>query len=99
MTEPETKPRDYDSKEGFHLDIHPWVFFISAGLIILFVASTIIFQSYLGDIFETLQGIMSQYVGWFFIWTIIIVFVFILILLFSKFGDVRIGGPDAKPEF
>lgn len=99
MAEPSTKPEEYTHDKGFHLDVHPWVFFISAGLILLFVISTIIFQTYLGNIFQTLQNVMSRYVGWFFIWTMNIVLVFILVTLFSRFGNIRIGGPDASPEF
>jgi len=89
-----------EREEGwFHLDIHPQVFFISAGLILFFVVITMIFQQYVGNIFQVLQGAMASYTGWFFIWTMNIILVFILILLASRFGDVRIGGMDARPEF
>ena len=89
-----------EREEGwFHLDIHPQVFFISAGLILFFVVITMIFQQYVGNIFQVLQGAIASYTGWFFIWTMNIILVFILILLASRFGDVRIGGMDARPEF
>jgi choline/glycine/proline betaine transport protein len=89
-----------EREEGwFHLDIHPQVFFISAGLILFFVVITLVFQQYVGNIFQVLQGTIASYTGWFFIWTMNIILVFILILLASRFGDVRIGGMDARPEF
>ncbi len=89
-----------EREEGwFHLDIHPQVFFISAGLILFFVIITLFFQQYIGNIFQVLQGAIASYTGWFFIWTMNIILVFILILLASRFGDVRIGGMDARPEF
>ena len=89
-----------EQEEGwFHLDIHPQVFFISAGLILFFVLITLIFQQYVGNIFQVLQGAIASYTGWFFIWTMNIILVFILILLAGRFGDVRIGGMDARPEF
>ncbi len=89
-----------EQEEGwFHLDIHPQVFFISAGLIIFFVVATIVFQQYIGNIFQVLQSTMSTYTGWLFIWTMNIVLVFILVLLGGRFGDIRLGGPDARPEF
>jgi choline/glycine/proline betaine transport protein len=88
------------NKEGwFHLDIHPQVFFTSAGLIIFFVVATVIFQQYLGNVFQILQSTMSTYTGWLFIWTMNIVLVFILVLMAGRFGDIRVGGPDARPEF
>ncbi len=94
-TEPEASP-----EEGwFHLDIHPQVFFISAALIVFFVAGTIFFQQYLGDAFQQMQTAMSKYAGFFFIWTVNIVLVFVLVLLAGRFGQIRLGGPDARPEF
>ncbi|MBD3275481.1 MAG: BCCT family transporter, partial [Candidatus Marinimicrobia bacterium] len=99
MAEPDTKPPENENDKGFHLDVHPWVFFVSAGLIVFFVISTIIFQAYLEDVFQVLQNVMSRYAGWFFIWTMNIVLIFILFMLFSRFGSIRIGGPDARPEF
>ncbi|MBA2881122.1 choline/glycine/proline betaine transport protein [Desulfosalsimonas propionicica] len=89
-----------EAEEGwFHLDIHPQVFFISAALIIFFVVATIFFQQSLGNVFEQMQTGISKYAGWFFIWTVNIVLVFILVLLAGRFGDIRLGGPDARPEF
>ncbi|MBS0012619.1 MAG: BCCT family transporter [Desulfobacterales bacterium] len=89
-----------EAEQGwFHLDIHPQVFFISAALIIFFVVATIFFQQYLGNVFEQMHAAISKYAGWFFIWTVNIVLVFILVLLAGRFGDIRLGGPDARPEF
>jgi len=86
-------------REWFHLDIHPWVFFISAALIILFVACAILFQNYFGDFFSQMQNGMSKYAGWFFIFTVNIVLVVCLVVLISRFGSIKLGGPDAEPEF
>ncbi len=104
MTEQQTEqlstpPPETEEPGWFHLDVHPWVFFISAGLIIFFVAAAIIFQQYLGNFFQLIQSAMSEYAGWFFIWTMNITLVFVLSLLVSRFGDIRMGGPDARPEF
>lgn len=93
-------PEPESNQEGwFHLEVHPWVFFGSAALIILFVTLTIIFQHFLGNVFQAMQSYMSTYAGWFFIATMNIVLVFVLVLLASRFGDIRLGGPDAEPEF
>lgn len=92
-------PQEGNEEGFFHLDVHPWVFFCSAGLIIFFVIATILFQHYLGNVFQTLQSAMSTYAGWFFIATMNIVLLFVLLLIVSRFGDIRLGGPDAAPEF
>jgi choline/glycine/proline betaine transport protein len=96
----EEQPPETESEGGwFHLDVHPQVFFISAALIILFVAGTIVFQAYVGDVFQSMQDAISKFAGWVFTWTVNIVLVFVIVLMLSRFGSIRLGGPDAEPEF
>ncbi|MFW5827066.1 MAG: BCCT family transporter [Alkalispirochaeta sp.] len=88
---------DYES--WFAVDIHPWVFFSSALIIIGSVVAAIMFQAQLGNLFETIQSAIATGAGWFFIMTMNIILVFVLVLMVSRFGDIRLGGSDAKPEF
>lgn len=100
MAEEKKEEKNAQEKEGwFHLDIHPWVFFVSAALIILFVVAAISFQSYLGDFFGQMQNGMSKYAGWFFIFTVNIVLLVCFVVLISRYGSIKLGGPDAEPEF
>ena len=96
----ESKNNGEQEPEGwFHFDVHPWVFFVSSGLIIFFVALTLVFQNRVDDLFSTVQGAIATYGGWFFVWTMNIILIFVVSLLFGRFGDIRIGGSDAVPEF
>ena len=98
----ETQQIDPESQQNegwFHLDVHPQVFFISAGLILFFVIITLLFQEHMEAVFLQMQTAISDYAGFLFIWTVNIVLVFILALLIGRFGDIRLGGPDARPEF
>jgi choline/glycine/proline betaine transport protein len=88
-----------ESTSWFRIDIHPWVFFIAGGLIIFSVAFTIVFQQYVGNVFETIQSGVASYAGWFFVLTMNIILVFVFSLLLGRFGDIRLGGDDAVPEF
>ncbi len=88
-----------EKESWFAIDIHPWVFFISAFLIIGSVALAIIFQASVGDLFETIQTTIATGAGWFFIMTMNVILVFVLIVMVSRHGDIRLGGSDAKPEF
>ena len=83
----------------YHLDVHPWVFFVSSGLIVLFVALTLIFQRNVDDFFAMVQTAVGTYAGWFFIWTMNIILVFVISLLLGRFGGIRLGGAEAVPEF
>ncbi len=86
-------------RSRFRLDVHPWVFSIAAAIIILSVSFTIFYQRHVGGLFETLQSSIATAAGWFFILTVNLVFIFVIILLLSRYGRIRIGGEDAKPEF
>ena len=84
-------------KWGF--DIHPEVFFVSAGLILLFVLITLIFKEPAEEAFRDLQTFIANAMGWFMILSVSIVLSVVVILAFSKFGKIRLGGQDARPEF
>src|SRR5690606_27903668 len=81
------------------LDVHPQVFFVSAGVILLFVLLTLFFAAGLDELFATLQGGISRYAGWFFVATLNLVLIFVVSLLLGRFGGIRIGGEGAEPEF
>ncbi len=90
---------DESPKGWFELDVHPYVFFISAAIIVLFVGLTIFFEQNVDDLFNKVQGAVSHYAGWFFVATMNIVLIFVISLLLGRFGDIRLGGEGAKPEF
>lgn len=81
------------------LDAHPFVTPVSAGLIIIFVVLTVLFQSQTQQFFSSLQSEIVRMTNWFFILVTNIYLGVVVILAFSKFGSIRLGGPDAKPEF
>jgi choline/glycine/proline betaine transport protein len=81
------------------LDVHPWVFFTSAAIILLFVVLTIIFENTVDDLFNKVQGWVSTYTGWFFVSTMNIILIYVVILAVGRFGGIRLGGEGAKPEF
>ncbi len=89
-----------EEQEGWlSLDIHPWVFCTSAAIIIGSVVVAILFQREMGDLFKNIQEGIATGAGWFFILTMNVILVFILLLVTTRYGDIRLGGTDAKPEF
>ncbi|MDW7773620.1 MAG: BCCT family transporter [Desulfobulbaceae bacterium] len=88
-----------DKKHWYHIDVHPWVFFVSGGIILLFVALTLIFHNYVDDFFSRLQTGIATYAGWFFVWTMNIILVYVISLLLGRFGTIRLGGSEAVPEY
>jgi len=105
MTDSELYPQDPSAPSSEpsgaspRFDVHPQVFFTSAAIILGFVVFTIFFHQKVGDFFGPLQAAISSNAGWFFIWTMNIILFFALYLMFSRYGDIRLGGEDAEPDF
>ncbi len=99
MTESNLPTEPAERAGWLQIDIHPPVFLISGGLIVLFVLLTLWFSDALGVWFAALQAGVSRYAGWFFVGTMNIVLIFVISLLLGRFGGVRLGGEGARPEF
>jgi choline/glycine/proline betaine transport protein len=85
--------------QGWGFDLHPQVAFIAGGIIVLFIAATLLFQEQAEGAFNGIQTFVANAAGWFLILAANIDLGVMVIFAFSKFGKVRIGGPDAEPEF
>ncbi|RQP05905.1 MAG: BCCT family transporter [Paracoccus sp. BP8] len=80
-------------------DIHNPVFVISAATVVLFTAVTLMFPAVLGPFFGGLRDMVTGRFDWFFL---IAGNVFVLLslgLILSPLGSVRLGGPEARPDF
>ncbi|MFA9460192.1 BCCT family transporter [Thiohalorhabdus sp. Cl-TMA] len=82
-----------------YIDLNPVVFFTAAALIVLFVAITIANVDVAEEMFSTVQATIATYTGWFFVLAVNILLGFMLVLLFTRFGRIRLGGNGARPEF
>jgi len=81
------------------IDLNPVVFFASAAVIVLFVALTLANVNAAERVFNTVQATIATYTGWFFVLVVNTLLGFMVFLLFTRFGRIRIGGNGARPEF
>lgn len=79
--------------------IQPTVFWSSALLIALFVLLSFIYTKEMGSAFKEAQRLFSVYAGWLYVFAVNFFLLFSLWLMLSKYGDIRIGGHNAKPDF
>jgi choline/glycine/proline betaine transport protein len=85
--------------EGYGFDIHPQVFLISAGIIILFIALSLLFPESAADTYTAAREGVSEWFGWFFILAANLFIIFMVYLALSKYGNIRLGGVEADKEF
>lgn len=91
--------RSDDKESFFGLQINKPVFFTSVFFIILSISLVLIYQDQARDVFLNIQNTIADAAGWFYILCINIFIVFLVIIAFSKYGQLRIGGQNERPEF
>ena len=80
-------------------DIHNPVFPISALAIIAFTFATMAFQTELEPVFVGLRDWLTTRLDWFFLLSGNIFVILCLVLIVSPLGKVRLGGPEARPDY
>jgi len=75
------------------------VFVISAGLIVLFAAFGAIFPDIASASFTAVQQSIIDGFGWFYIAAVAGFLGFVLFLMLSRYGEVKLGPDDAEPDY
>lgn len=75
------------------------VFLSSSALIGLFVILSLVFLTGFESSIDQLQGWIADRTGWFYVLTVNVILGYLLFLLVSPFGGLRLGGLAARPDF
>jgi len=81
------------------MQVNPPVFFISAALILAFVLYGALLPEQAGRAFDALQAKIVHDFGWFYILAVAIFLIFVIFLMLSRYGDVKLGPDDSEPEY
>jgi choline/glycine/proline betaine transport protein len=94
-------PQKNSVREGIkkYFDVHKPVFWPSVVLILTMIITTLVMGEQAQKMFEAVQSYISNNMGWLFILSVNAFLIFSLAIAFSRFGSIRLGGADAKPEF
>ena len=79
--------------------VHPVVFPVSAGLILLFVLYGSIFSDNAGEVLGATRDWITNNLGFFLVFTIAVLVLFCLWLALGRTGDLRLGPDDSRPDF
>ena len=88
-----------DETNALGMIVHPVVFYASAAIIMAIVFLTVLNTKQVESLFSTIQAGMSDRFGWLYILAMNIFLGYVVFLGFSRYGKIRLGGPDAKPDF
>ncbi|WP_050899364.1 BCCT family transporter [Oceanimonas sp. GK1] len=84
---------------GILKGLNPTVTIASKVLVIGFVLFCAILANQAGQYFETVSGILLQNMKWFYLGLVTLVVGFLLYLMVSRYGHIRLGKDNEKPEF
>ncbi len=84
---------------GRWFDIHPQVTFWAVGFLVAFIAWTLLFPDRAAAGFDASLSFVNDKFGWFYIAAANLFVLAAAYFAFSRFGKIRIGGPNARPEF
>ncbi|HEX2177096.1 MAG TPA: BCCT family transporter [Nocardioidaceae bacterium] len=81
------------------LRTNPTIFFWSAGLMVLFLVVLLLFPVGIGEAFGRGRAWIVTNLGWFFILGVSSWLIFLVWTALSKYGHLRLGGKDSRPEY
>ena len=81
------------------LETDTTIFFWSAGLMVAFLIVLVSFPEGTGEVFTDGRNWIVENLGWFFIMGVSVWLAFLLWVALSRYGNIRLGGNDAKPEY
>jgi choline/carnitine/betaine transport len=84
-------------KFGFNLNLE--VTILSGIIVMMFIFFTILMPEVSSTFFKNVNVSIMKNFSWLYVFTINVCFLFLLYLALSKFGDIRLGGYNTKPEF
>ncbi|WP_087972652.1 BCCT family transporter [Oceanobacillus rekensis] len=75
------------------------VFFVSAIIVLILVVIGAVAPKTFGNVAGSLFDFTTTNFGWFYLIAVFIITLFLIGISISKYGKVRLGPPDSRPEF
>ncbi|RAU82930.1 BCCT family transporter [Pontibacter arcticus] len=88
-----------NTHKSLGLEVNGPVFWSSITFLVISIALVLIFRESAEVFFSEVQVAVTSSMGWLFILSVNLFVAFCLYIAFSRFGTIRLGGKDAKPEF
>ncbi|MCC5914019.1 MAG: BCCT family transporter [Balneolaceae bacterium] len=95
----EDKPVSKKPGKKKFVELHGPVFWPSVILILALIIGTLVAGDAAEEMFSNVQANVTDWATWLFVAGVNIFIAFSLYFAFSRFGTIRLGGDEAKPEF
>ena len=98
MAKDETTRREADPKRSVWEQIDYRAFIPGAICLVAIVVAGAVAPEAFGSALTTIHGWLMAHFKWLYILVVVVIVALFLFILFSKYGNIRLGGKDAKPS-
>jgi choline/glycine/proline betaine transport protein len=95
----ETKDHPLVAREGAMKGLHSGMGLAAKGMVASFVVFTVLNVDFAGSIYSALRSWIETTLGWYYILVAMVLLFVCLGLMVSKYGSIRLGDDDSRPEF
>lgn len=88
-----------EKKRFLGLKTDPLIFLVAAGFIVIFVTGTLAFSHGARNLYSTVSGALMDNFTWLYIGGVSAIFVFLIILFVSPYGNLKLGDDGDEPEY
>src|SRR5690606_5503546 len=93
------KERSMEAQKSSPSTINPPVFYGSPSLILALVIDSFAFSAHAQNLFGELQAWIIANVSWLYILAVAIILMMVVLLAFSRFGDIKLGPDHSQPDY
>ena len=93
------QPKKMLADKGFFLGVHPGMGIASKAMVLAFVLFTVMNVDLANGVYSDIKNWIQSTLNWYYVTVVSLVLFFSVWVAFSRFGDLRLGKDDEKPEF
>ena len=87
------------ARAGLMRGLHTGMGLAAKGMVVAFVVFTVLNVEFANSIYTAIRGWIEASLSWYYIVVVMGLVLFCLIMMFSRFGSIRLGDDDSRPEF
>ena len=99
MTDMSGQKPNLVARSGLLRGMHPGMSLAAKGMVAAFVVFTILNVDFAGEIYGSVRSWIENALSWYYISALTIMFFVCVFLMFSRWGGIKLGSDDSKPEF
>ncbi len=93
------QPDDLVTHKGVFSGLHTGMGLAAKGMVLAFVVFTVLNVELANGVYTYIRGTIETTLSWYYVSLLSTALIFALFLMFSRYGSIRLGADDSRPEF